>query len=176
MLENLNKNWMKILKVFFDDPKGGFHIRELSRMTGVSPPTVSAIVHKLEDEEILVLKHEKHLECAYPSPGDRFKRLKQSFNLLSIYDCGLVEALVKSYNFPEAVVLFGSYSRGEDTKRSDVDLGIVTKRRIVFSTASFEKKLGRKISIHELDISKASSEFLNDLANGIVLEGYLKLK
>ena len=145
-------------------------------MTGLSAPTVSTIIHNLAEESILVVKKEKQVESAYAAPGDKFRRLKQFVNLLSIYECGLVEKITTVYNYPEAVVLFGSYSRGEDTKRSDVDIGIVTKRRLDFSTSSFETKLGRKISIHELELEKAAPEFLNDLANGIVLEGYLKIK
>ena len=176
MLEKFNKNWIKILKVFFNEPKGGFHIRELSRMTGLSAPTVSTIVRGLAGESILVLKREKQVESAYAAPGDSFRRLKQFVNLMSIHECGLVEKITLAYNYPAAVVLFGSYSRGEDTKRSDIDIGIVTKRRADFSTARFEKKLGRKISIHELELEKAAPEFLNDLANGIVLEGYLKIR
>ena len=38
-------------------------------------------------------------------------------------------------------------------------------------TKGFEKKLGRRLSIHETDIRKISKEFYNNIVNGIMMEG-----
>ncbi|HKZ42808.1 MAG TPA: nucleotidyltransferase domain-containing protein, partial [Candidatus Hodarchaeales archaeon] len=70
---------------------------------------------------------------------------------------------------------FGSYTQGNDTEKSDIDLAIVTSLEKTPDLSKFEKVLMRKINILELDISKAKKEFLNNLANGIVLHGYLTL-
>ena len=83
--------------------------------------------------------------------------------------------LIDVYGHPEAVVLFGSYAQGEDTENSDIDLAIITKRKMNLNMQSFQKKLGRKIKIQELEKAKITREFLTTLANGIVLAGYLEL-
>ncbi|MFH1786241.1 MAG: nucleotidyltransferase domain-containing protein [archaeon] len=173
MLEKDNR--FKLLKPFFNNPTGKFHIRELSRLTGLSLPAVSSILKKLESEKILKSERGKAVLNYYPDfDGGEFFPLKRFFNLYMLQRSGLVSEIVRKYNEPEAVVLFGSYSRGEDTIKSDVDLAIVTKRSIEFSAKKFEGILGRKINIHDVDLSKSNPEFLNDLANGVVLSGYLR--
>ena len=42
--------------------------------------------------------------------------------------------------------------------------------------SKFEKYLGRKIHLLEVDINNVSKEFKNNLANGFILEGYLDLQ
>ncbi|MBI5060836.1 MAG: nucleotidyltransferase domain-containing protein [Candidatus Aenigmarchaeota archaeon] len=79
------------------------------------------------------------------------------------------------YEEPEAIIVFGSYSRGEDQSGSDIDIAIITKKRINVSTVEFEKRLKRKINIYEIQIKHAEKEFLNTLANGIVLYGHMRV-
>jgi predicted nucleotidyltransferase len=85
----------------------------------------------------------------------------------------VISYLRDEYEEPEAMVLFGSYSRGEDTSSSDVDIAVITGKRIKLDLKKFERKIKRNINIFELDIKTAEMEFLNDLANGIVISGYL---
>ena len=82
----------------------------------------------------------------------------------------------EQYGHPEAIILFGSYSRGEDTETSDIDLAVATTKKLSLNLTLYEKKLKRKISIHEITLEKVSEEFLNNLANGLVITGYLKIK
>ena len=76
---------------------------------------------------------------------------------------------------PDAIVLFGSASRGEDIEGSDIDLFLVAKEREI-NLRKFEKKLKRKISLHfEDSVSKVPKELMNNIINGIVVYGYLKV-
>jgi predicted nucleotidyltransferase len=100
-----------------------------------------------------------------------FRQLKRVHNLEQIYESGLIDYLNELYRHPQAIVLFGSYSRGEDTERSDTDIAILTDKHLQPTMATFEKKIGRPISIHEVDTSRVSEEFKNSLCNGVVLEG-----
>lgn len=87
----------------------------------------------------------------------------------------MINYLYDAYNSPEAIILFGSYSRGEDTMRSDIDLAIVTKKSLDLEFGRYEKALKRKIQIFEIKIETTNKNLLTNVANGIVLKGYLNL-
>ena len=103
-----------------------------------------------------------------------FVALKRASNLYSILNCGIIEDLAGKY-LREAIVLFGSYARGEDTGKSDIDIAVITDKKKEVNTAKYEKVLKRRINIHEITLDKASKEFRNNLANGVTLYGFLRL-
>ncbi len=49
MLEKYNK--YKLLKIFLFNPIESFRLRELSRLSGISPPSVMAYLKEFEDED-----------------------------------------------------------------------------------------------------------------------------
>ena len=105
-----------------------------------------------------------------------FIRLKQILNLDNIYSSGLVDRLVEVYHAPDAIILFGSYSRGEDTEDSDIDIAVLTGRKqIDESYAKQEKELKRKLSIKIISPKNITKEFTLSLANGVILYGYLEI-
>ena len=60
-----------------------------------------------------------------------------------MYESKLIDSLVLKYSNP-AIVLFGSFDKGEDSKRSDIDILVVTPLKKTVDVALFEKKLKRK--------------------------------
>ncbi len=72
-------------------------------------------------------------------------------------------------------MLFGSFARGEDTSKSDIDIAVVARGGKSLDLKKFEAKIGRKINVYEIKLKECTKEFLNNLANGIVIYGYLKL-
>lgn len=171
MLRKINK--FKVLKLFFDNPENKFHIREIGRLVKLSAPTVSKLVDELEQEQILISKKEKVVENVYADrEHKKFTNLKRFYNMTQFAESGLIEFLADEYQ-ASAIVLFGSYSRGEDTSKSDIDVAVITKRKAALSLEKFERKLKRKINIHEIQIEKCTKEFFDELMNGIVVYGYL---
>lgn len=165
-----------ILEFFLKHSAGEFHLRELERLTKISLPWVRKITGLLAKEQLILIKKERGLRIAKANrDNELFLAIKQSHNLLSLYKSGVVKMLNESYNHPEAIVLFGSYRRGEDTETSDIDIAVITKRKLNLALAPFEKKLERKMKVLELEKGKIEKEFLNTLANGIVLTGYLEV-
>ena len=168
-------NILKVLDVFFDDPDRKFHIRELARIAKMSPPGIIKITGKLEKWGLLTVEKNGLTTDLSASKTDAFFHLKRSVNLYKVYESGVVDFLKKNYEEPEAIVLFGSYSRGEDTSRSDIDIAVITNKKTGSDMSKFEKILKRKISIHAVKINLAEKDFINTLSNGIVLSGYLKV-
>lgn len=166
-----------VLKLFFDGPGERLHVREVARRTGLSPPGAMKILKQLKTED-LVIEEPRNVVVNYRGNYDNphFIALKRSLNLYSLYTSGLVATLVRFYDTPECVVLFGSYAKGEDTGKSDIDIAIVTEIEKTTDFQCYEKKLSRKISIHIIsNLKNKDRNFANSLANGIVLHGYLEV-
>lgn len=162
----------KVLSVFFENPSRQFHLRQLSRMTNLSMPTIILTTNILAKNQLIIKNKSKVLTIVMANRDFvTFSRYKQVYNLEKIYDSDIVDYLSKAYNHPKAIILFGSYARGEDTEKSDIDIAIITSKRITDDYAKFEKFLNRNISVHEINENEISNEFRKNLANGIVLGG-----
>ncbi|CAJ37580.1 nucleotidyltransferase domain-containing protein [Methanocella arvoryzae] len=169
-------NIQKVLRLFFDGPAVRLHVREVARRADLSPPGAKKILEALEKDGLLI-REPTPIVVEYRGNYDSeiFLAWKRSMNLFSLHSCGLIKYLTDYYSIPECIVLFGSYSRGEDTAQSDIDLAIVTEKKDIPETFEFEEKLRRKISIHLIkNMRDVDSGFINSLANGIVLYGYLE--
>jgi len=168
-------NILKIMDFFFKFPERKFHLRELERLTKLSLPAVKEITQKLEKEGLLKSKKEKMVKNFYAARNQKFIRLKRLYNIYSLFSVGLIDYLKNIYEEPESIVLFGSYSKGEDISQSDIDIAIITSSHKEIEISGFEKKLTRKIRTYEVQIKKAERDFLNTLVNGIVMHGYLNI-
>ena len=165
-------NKLLVMEFFFKYPERKFHLRELERLTGLSMPGVKKIVEKFKKEGLLNSEKEKVVKNYFATRNEKFTQIKRAYNLYSIFSSGLLQFLKDKYEEPEAIILFGSYSKGEDISTSDVDIVVVTKKQEKLDLARFENKLTRRITLYEVDLESVEKEFLNTLINGIVLSGY----
>jgi len=170
----------KIIKFFILNPDKEFHIRQLSKLVKKSPTTISKYLK--EQEKKGILKSDKklnHLFFRANSEGKKFKLIKLNYNLWNLYETGLIDFLIKEFNHPKTIVLFGSYSRGEDSSNSDIDLFIVSSLKKHPSLDKFEKKLNREIQLivkSSEEVKKMKNkELLNNVINGIILSGFLEV-
>ncbi len=176
MVKRENKQ-EKIMKVFFNFPSRRFHIREISRLTKIPVSTVSRIIKDILKKDLLLIKRKTPiLELEANLDSKDFVNKKKEFNIFKIKDAGLLDFLISKYNEPEAIILFGSYSRGEDIEKSDIDILVITNKKINLDLEKYEKLLKRKIHLLEMNIKEIKTELLNNLINGVILQGYLKLK
>ena len=173
-------NRYRILRIFFDDPspKGiGFQLREISRKVSIAPPSVKNYLTELKKEGLIAkVKYRIHGYPVYYAnrDNDSFKFLKKLDTIMKIKESGLLEYLSETC-MPDAIILFGSSASGEDLKDSDIDLFVASKDEKI-SLDKFEKYLNRKISILFSDsFGKLSKELKNNIINGIILKGYLKV-
>lgn len=169
-------NTLRVMRLFFEGPEKQFHIRQIARLTGISSTGIIKIVKKLKAQGILKSRKERMVEAVEADFEGRFPHLKRAYNLISLYDCGLVKALRDFFEEPKTIILFGSYAEGADISRSDIDIAIITQKDELPNMEKFEKRLHRRIKLITLTLDKAAAEFKNSLANGIVLSGYLEIK
>ena len=173
MLEKNNR--YKLLKVFLDNPTDSFRLRELSRLSGISPPSVINYLKEFEDKG-LIRSYVKREIPFYRSERDNedFIFHKKLSILYELQNSGLIAFLWDKLS-PEAIILYGSCAKGESTEESDIDIFIVGKERKI-SLENYREKLNKEIHLmFEEDPKKIPKELKNNLINGIVLKGYLKL-
>lgn len=165
----------KILQKFFDLPRKAFLVRELSRNTKLAVPSVRLHLKALLGEG-LIIKDKAGLYPSFKALRENmfFKLLKSQNIIFRLHQTGIVN-LIEKTAYPTCIVLFGSASRGEDNEDSDIDL-FVQSKQIKLDLGRFEKQLNRKINVlFEPDIKSLGPELINNLANGTVLYGYLKV-
>ncbi|MBI2008255.1 nucleotidyltransferase domain-containing protein [Candidatus Amesbacteria bacterium] len=162
----------KILEIFFENPSREFHLRGLSRLLKFSMPTIISTTDILAKEKLIIKIRSKVLTKVKANRENiNFIRLKRLHNLEKIYASGIVDYLSNAYNYPKLIILFGSFSRGDDIETSDIDIAIITNKRLSLDFKKYAEILKKNINIHEIDLSKISDEFKANLKNGIVLEG-----
>ncbi len=167
----------KIKAYFFLHPTVKLRVRQIEREVTVPLPSVIRYTKELEKEGIL-----KRIEIAgvitYSAEraSQKFLFQKKLFNLQQLFASGIVEFLVKELSNP-ALIIFGSYSKGEDTEESDIDIYIETSISKNLKLEKFEKFLQRKIQHFSYKNINAveNKDLANNIINGITLNGFLEV-
>lgn len=169
MFDESNKG--RVLAQVFRNPEKRFYVRELAERVDAAPSTVSRAIAELEDRGLVETERDIKLYVS-ASDTDRFRDAKRAFNLWQLMESGLIDELAQEMR-PAAIVLFGSYARGEDTSDSDIDIAVVGGREPALDLDTYETLLGRELNLVSVDTEAMDDRFKESLANGIVLRGYL---
>jgi predicted nucleotidyltransferase/predicted transcriptional regulator len=161
---------MKVLSIFFKEPTKIHFIKEISKRINLAPTSVRKYIKEFLKEGIIIKKESSPFNGFVANrESDDFIYYKRIYNIYSLKK--LVAAIV-STNYPKAIVLFGSYSRGEDIESSDIDLVIISKSKLNIDLTPFEKELEREINIIKIDsLNKLDNRIIKKINNGIVLYG-----
>lgn len=160
------------LKHFFEDCYWRAGIREYARIIGVSPPTASSLLSLYHKEGLLVK----------PSRTAKLYANRESRVFVALSRLYWQERLkpitehLELKLFSPAIVLFGSLSKAEVNRESDIDLAVFATKKALDVT-HFERKLKRSIQIFwfpSLSYMK-DSELATSIINGHVLSGRLRL-
>jgi predicted nucleotidyltransferase len=166
----------RILSYFFKNPSSKLRVRHIERILRLPLPSVIRYCKELEAENILKSELVSGIKL-YSADTSSKKYLfeKKIFNLRSLYESGLIAFLNNKFPNP-LVILFGSYSRGEELETSDIDIYIEIES---FSETLiiFDKKLERHINILSSDslLKLGNKDLANNILNGIILNGHLEV-
>jgi predicted nucleotidyltransferase len=165
-----------VLEQFFRRPRHRFQLRELSRESGVSAPSVKNYLQEFKRENLVEEVEEGVYKGYRGKLSEEFKLQKKLYNIEKLHETGLVEEIEEEC-VPDTIVLFGSAAEGEDIEESDVDLLVVSGEKDL-DLKDYEQKFNREINITFMTEKelKQNEEFSNSVANGIVLSGYLVVK
>ena len=183
-LELLRKSAQeKVLEVLFRYPEKEFSLSDLAKEARVAKPHIGKILQELvQIEFITITKLTKIWRIKANQQNWNFLRSKIVYNLRFIYQSGIVEYLNGYFGIPKGIILFGSFRNGEDLSTSDIDIAIETDSVAEYETrglrelVDFEKLIGRKIQIHLFNRKSVDLHVFNNIANGIILSGYLEVR
>lgn len=173
----------KVMELFFKFPEKEFSLSDIAKETGVAKANLGDIINSLEEIGFLTIeKLSKIWRIKANGSNWHFLRNKIVYNLNFVYQSGLIEFLYEYYKHPKSIILFGSFRKGEDIFSSDIDISIEQDEFKEYRTIGlrelieFEKQIGRKIQIHEFNRNIIDLNLFNNIANGIVLIGFLEVK
>ncbi len=166
----------KVFSVFSQDPLNIHFIKEISRKINLAPTSVKKHLINLENQKILSKKKgDRFFGYIANRESNEFLFAKKVLNIHNLYESKLVDYL---YDFcvPNSIIVFGSYSKGEDINESDVDIFVESKSKKL-NIKKFEDILNKKLNIlFESDINRLNKELKNNILNGFILKGFVRLK
>ena len=150
--------------------------REIAQILSVSPTAVAKDLQRLKDNNLVIVEKTKTINfVSFNRDEPRAIDLKRVENLRNIYCSGLSDYL-KTDLAGSTIILFGSYSLGEDTNTSDIDIAVIERKDKMLHLEGYEKTLYRKINVNFYNSWKDIHEHLkNNILNGIVLQGSVEL-
>jgi predicted nucleotidyltransferase len=175
----------KILAHFLANPNTSFHIKQLARVLGVSPASVSSAVKSFEGDGLLS-KEEKGLAHIYRLESDNsvVAPLKKAYGIALMLSSKPKEKFLEIDQNIISLALFGSYADGSYDEKSDMDFLIVTPTRkeiLIKAAKILEEELQKEVSISVFKLSewramakKGDAFYKRIVANHVMLYGRLK--
>jgi len=168
----------EILRLLFIKSGMSLNQRGIARILEVSQPAVMKALPKIEQAGLINVEQDKDSKrWSIELNRDNYKamQLKRADNIKQIYESGLADFLEKEFA-GATIILFGSYSRGEDTIGSDIDIAVIGRKEKKIDLAKFDKMLERIININFYEnFEKIHKNLKENLFNGIVLAGGIEL-
>lgn len=162
-----------ILRLLFVKAGIKLNQRDIANFLKVSPPAVMKALPNLNN--FIKISKNKRWSIELNRDNQNIMHLKRADNLKQIYESGLADFLENE--FPGAtIILFGSYSRGEDLINSDIDIAVIGRKDKLLELTKYERELERQININFYDsFAKIHKNLKENLCNGILLSGGIEL-
>lgn len=161
---------------FFVYPSAKLRVRETERTLKLSLPSVIRYCKELEKEGILAIDKIGDVNFYTASRSEKYLLEKKLYNIKQLYESGLIAYMKEELSNP-AIVLFGSYAKGEDIEGSDIDLYVETPSKKQINLDKFKKMLKREIQVFRHSNLKEIKNFnlTNNIINGITLNNYIEV-
>lgn len=181
-LVELNEAYNKVMNWFFSFPDKEMSLTDLSSELVVSKKTANRVVNQLIKEGFLVkevLGRIWRISCNKDHPYNFTRKI--AHNLIAVYESGILQEIHKKIENPRAIILFGSYRKGDDNEKSDIDiavevLGDQAVRIMPLGVAQIWHRKNVPVNLHIFSRNKIDLNLFANIANGIVLEGFLEVR
>ncbi len=189
-----NEPYLKVMRWFFSFPDRKIGLNDLIKEVSISKTTANKIINRLEKEGFLtkeVIGKAWRVGCNQKHEYNRTKKI--CYNLELIYESGIIKEIDKKYK-PKSMILFGSYRKGDENEKSDIDIAVeIVSHTIDIAIAvdvshsalrieefgileKFGFRRNVRINVHIFSRKKISNNLFSNIANGIVLDGFLEVK
>jgi predicted nucleotidyltransferase len=169
---------LKVLTLFLENPHTGYYLRESARILNMDPMTVKRSLGLLVRGELLTKFEEKN-RILYKAnlENPTFRYIKIAYNLAWLQRKKVVDFLTDKMNTLTSIILFGSYAKGENDEKSDIDILTISLSKNK-PTAELAKLLERDVNLVNFTPAQWSNQAKNNKAfyldvtiDGIVLYG-----
>lgn len=150
---------------------------QIARFLNVTPTAVAKALPLLEKEQIIKrTRGQTNLNMVELNrDSQNTLELKRAENLKLLFESGLPAFLEDSLP-GSTIVLFGSYARGDDTIKSDIDIAVIGIGEKKIDLSVYEKTLEKEIRVNYYeDFKKVNPHLKSSICNGIVLSGGIEL-
>ena len=167
----ITKNNQKIINLLADYPNQQFFTKEMSSKLNISLGGAHNSLKELTKNKIIIMEQKGNMKFFQINFQNS---LVKQFRVTFITE-KLSEIIKKIKNYSKKIILFGSASRGEQDKESDVDLFILTNdsRKVKEMLNKCNKKMLINFIIKSpnewSEIEIKEPEFYNEVKGGIIL-------
>jgi len=174
---------LKVIYWFFAYPDLKITLSELSLELGIAKATANRIVKKLVKKEFLNLEQiGKAWRICSNKANILNKTLKISYNLSLVYSTDIIRKIYSKIGHPKVIILFGSYRKGDDNEKSDLDIAVEVAGNQEHKVIHLEdlKEFGYRrnvpVQVHVFSRNKIDLNLFANIANGIVVDGFLEVR
>ena len=180
-----NEAYLKVLYWFFSFPNDKVGLNDLSADLKIAKTTASKVVSQLVEEGFLIkedLGNVWRISCNQVKDNNYTYSRKIGYNLIRVYESGILNSIHEVIKNSRAIILFGSYRKGDDTEKSDMDIAveILGDEDIKIYQLGILPELGYRknvpVNLHVFSRNKIDLNLFANIANGIVLEGFLEVR
>jgi len=166
MVTMINTGHSKILRLFYEDKKSSFHLREIARKTKLYPNSVTRFLNQLEKEDILTSQKDGNLKNYKIKKSEKLSNIFASFDIERLNKLPLARRRAINYFLdklkekPIIALLFGSTAKETFRKDSDIDLLLIVNRKIDVDTAKdyVDAQLGIKVNCFQITYEEFKKE------------------
>ena len=179
----LSAAYNRILDYFFSFPSQSTGLNDLSQATKISKTSAKKAVLQLEKEKFLnkeEIGRTWRITANLSHPFLLTRKVPQY--LRAIYESGAVDLIREKYPSAKTIVLFGSFRNGSDNEKSDIDIAveILGNEKPKIEQLGIIESLGYRskvpINLYIFSRKKIDINLFNNIANGIILDGFLEVR
>lgn len=178
-----NEAYNKALIWFFSFPRRKIGLSDISDELDISKKTAKRVVERLEREGFLskeVIGKAWRISCNIDHQYNITRKI--CYNLQMIYESTILSTIRQSIPNPVSIILFGSYRKGDDNEESDIDIAVEVignediKIYELGKLPQFGYRNNVAVNLHVFTRNKIDINLFSNIANGIVLEGFLEVR
>jgi predicted nucleotidyltransferase len=179
----LAQAYIRVQSLFFDFPTKEFSLNDLCSAANISKTGAKVVVEQMISEGFLrreIIGRLWRLSCDQKHPYNMTRKVPYHMGL--IYESGIIESVHAAIPNVRTIVLFGSYRKGDDVDTSDIDVAIeiVGDEQPKILELGMIPRLGYRkdvvVNLHVFSRNNISLNLFANIANGIVLEGFLEVR
>lgn len=166
-----------VAELFFENPARQWHFEEILKEAKITRSKADRWLKKFIREGLIKRVKERSKLPYYISNYDSptYKNRKRIFTLNRLYESGLLNHLY-SLKKARTVILFGSFSRSDWYKNSDIDIFIYGDAEGL-KIVDYELKLHRDIQLficqNKEELTKLGSGLIRNILKGNLIKGNL---